>query len=84
MPAVPESLRNGVPVRPQAVSPLRVRKGTPQQECRTSVQPKHAHSAAGSGGAYFLSTFDTDYVLVPGERLEEATTALRLAGHVVD
>lgn len=40
--------------------------------------------AAAGVSIFALSTFDTDYVLVPGERLEEATTALRLAGHVVD
>lgn len=32
---------------------------------------------------FVVSTFDTDYVLVPGERLEAATTALSEAGHPV-
>lgn len=27
------------------------------------------------------STFDTDYLLIPGDRLERARTALRAAGH---
>ncbi|MFW2404672.1 MAG: ACT domain-containing protein [Gammaproteobacteria bacterium] len=33
---------------------------------------------------FVVSTFDTDYVLVPGGRLEDATAALASAGHVVD
>lgn len=33
---------------------------------------------------FVVSTFDTDYVLVPGARLEDATAALARAGHVVD
>jgi uncharacterized protein len=34
-------------------------------------------------GIFALSTFDTDYVLVPGERLEDAVQALVTAGHTV-
>lgn len=32
---------------------------------------------------FALSTFDTDYVLVRAERLEEATRALAAAGHAI-
>jgi hypothetical protein len=32
---------------------------------------------------FAISTFDTDYVLVPAERLEEAQLALSEAGHIV-
>ena len=32
---------------------------------------------------FALSTFDTDYLLVRAEHLEEAVTALRVAGHAV-
>jgi hypothetical protein len=32
---------------------------------------------------FLISTFDTDYVLVKRERLDEATAVLRLAGHDV-
>lgn len=32
---------------------------------------------------FVLSTFDTDYVLVKGERLDDAAEALRRAGHDV-
>ena len=34
-------------------------------------------------GIFALSTFDTDYVLVKGERLSDALAALRGAGHTV-
>jgi hypothetical protein len=34
-------------------------------------------------GVFVLSTFDTDYLLVPGERFEPAVKALRGAGHRV-
>ena len=30
---------------------------------------------------FVVSTYDTDYLLVPGERLDDAVEALRLAGH---
>ncbi|HLN04912.1 MAG TPA: ACT domain-containing protein [Acidimicrobiales bacterium] len=39
--------------------------------------------AAGGVSIFAVSTFDTDYVLVPAERLEDATRALRSAGHTV-
>jgi hypothetical protein len=39
--------------------------------------------AAGGISIFALSTFDTDYLLVSDERLEDATSALRLAGHLV-
>jgi hypothetical protein len=32
---------------------------------------------------FAVSTFDTDYVLVPEARLEKAVAALRAAGHTV-
>ena len=32
---------------------------------------------------FAISTFDTDYVLVPGPKVEEALRALRAAGHDV-
>jgi hypothetical protein len=34
-------------------------------------------------GIFALSTFDTDYVLVPQEKLDRALEALRAAGHTV-
>ncbi|PNY81198.1 ACT domain-containing protein [Deinococcus koreensis] len=34
-------------------------------------------------GIFALSTFDTDYVLVKSERLDDALSALRGAGHTV-
>lgn len=34
-------------------------------------------------GIFVISTFDTDYVLVPGARLEDARRALAAAGHGV-
>jgi hypothetical protein len=37
--------------------------------------------AAAGIGIFVISTFDTDYVLVPGDRLAEATAALEAAGH---
>lgn len=39
--------------------------------------------AAAGVSVFAISTFDTDYVLVPAERLEDATDALRDAGHEV-
>ncbi|MCB0876610.1 MAG: ACT domain-containing protein [Solirubrobacterales bacterium] len=33
---------------------------------------------------FAISTFDTDWVLVPGDRLDDAVAALRAAGHRVD
>ena len=33
---------------------------------------------------FAISTFDTDYLLVPGDQLDRATAALRHAGHKVD
>ena len=37
--------------------------------------------AAADVGIFAISTFDTDYVLVPGARLEAALRALEAAGH---
>jgi hypothetical protein len=37
--------------------------------------------AAASIGIFVLSTFDTDYVLVAGRQLDNATRALTAAGH---
>jgi hypothetical protein len=40
--------------------------------------------AAAGVPVFALSTFDTDYLLVREERLADAVTALRAAGHAVD
>jgi len=37
--------------------------------------------AAADVGIFAISTFDTDYVLVPGRKLEAALLALESAGH---
>jgi uncharacterized protein len=34
-------------------------------------------------GIFAMSTYDTDYVMVPGDRLEDALRALADAGHLV-
>ena len=39
--------------------------------------------AAADIGIFAISTFDTDYVLVPGRKLEAALLALEAAGHRV-
>ena len=39
--------------------------------------------AAAGIGLFVISTFDTDYVLVAGEKLDAAVTALAAAGHRV-
>jgi hypothetical protein len=39
--------------------------------------------AAAEVPIFAISSFDTDYVLVPGERLAEATQAIEAAGHGV-
>jgi len=39
--------------------------------------------AASGVGVFVTSTFDTDYILVPGRQLLDAIEALRDAGHVV-
>jgi len=39
--------------------------------------------AAAGIGMFAISTFDTDYVLVPGRRLADAVRALESAGHRV-
>jgi uncharacterized protein len=39
--------------------------------------------AAAGVGIFVISTFDTDYLLVPGPRLEDAVRALEAAGHRV-
>ena len=39
--------------------------------------------AAAGVGIFALSTFDTDYLLVKADRLDEAITALQRAGHEV-
>ena len=39
--------------------------------------------AAAGIGIFVISTFDTDYVLVPGPRLADAVNALEEAGHRV-
>ncbi|MHC5109755.1 MAG: ACT domain-containing protein [Planctomycetota bacterium] len=40
--------------------------------------------AARKIGVLAICTFDTDYVLVKGEQLVQAVTAIREAGHTVD
>ena len=40
--------------------------------------------AAAGVGIFALSTFDTDYVLVQAHQLDEALSALRIAGHRVE
>jgi hypothetical protein len=48
----------------------------------TGVLAALAGPLAEAGVPLFaLSTFDTDYLLVPGDRLEKASSALRAAGH---
>jgi hypothetical protein len=48
----------------------------------TGVLASLASPLAAAGVPLFaLSTFDTDYLLVPGDRLEEALRALTAAGH---
>ena len=48
----------------------------------TGVLASLASPLAEAGVPIFaLSTFDTDYLLVPGERLEAALAALEAAGH---
>ena len=48
----------------------------------TGVLASLAAPLAEAGVPVFaLSTFDTDYLLVPGERLEQAVNALAAAGH---
>jgi hypothetical protein len=39
--------------------------------------------AAVGVGIFAFSTFDTDYVMVPGTKLETALAALRQAGHTI-
>ena len=39
--------------------------------------------AAAGVPLFAIATFDTDWLLVPGDRLEEAVAALRGAGHAV-
>lgn len=51
----------------------------------TGVLASIAAPLADAGISIFaLSTFDTDYVLVKAEKLEDAAEALRRAGHTVD
>jgi hypothetical protein len=39
--------------------------------------------AAAGISVFIVSTYDTDYVLVPGARVADAVEALRRAGHQV-
>lgn len=39
--------------------------------------------AAAGISVFLVATFDTDYVLVKSEKLEDAAAALRSAGHIV-
>jgi uncharacterized protein len=51
----------------------------------TGVLVSVAVPLADAGVPIFaVSTYDTDYVLVPGARLHDAVAALRAAGHHVD
>jgi hypothetical protein len=51
----------------------------------TGVLESLLRPLADAGVSVFaVSTFDTDYVLVPGRCLEDATTALVQTGHIVN
>ena len=51
----------------------------------TGVLAAIAVPLADAGVPIFaVSTFDTDYVLVPADRIDDAVGALRHAGHIVD
>jgi hypothetical protein len=51
----------------------------------TGILASIATPLAETGISIFaISTFDTDYVLVQAERLDDATDTLRRAGHFVD
>ena len=59
---------------------LRVRG--PLAFSETGVLASLASPLAAAGVPIFvLSTFDTDYLLIPGDRLETALRALATAGH---
>ncbi len=50
----------------------------------TGVLARLAHPLAAAGVPIFVvSTYDTDWLLIPGERLEDAWEALTAAGHRV-
>ena len=56
----------------------------PLEHSLTGVLASIAVPLADAGIPIFaISTFDTDYVLVPGDRLDAAIAALRGAGHAV-
>lgn len=51
----------------------------------TGVLASVATPLAAAGVPIFsIATYDTDVVLVPGERLDDAVAALRAAGHAVE
>ena len=51
----------------------------------TGVLAAIAGPLADAGVSIFaVSTFDTDYVLVPADRIDDTVGALRRAGHIVD
>jgi hypothetical protein len=57
----------------------------PLEFALTGVLAAIATPLAAAGVSIFaLSTFDTDYVLVKGDKLVEAIAALRAAGHEVE
>jgi hypothetical protein len=57
----------------------------PLEHGLTGVLASIAGPLAGAEVAIFaVSTYDTDWVLVPGDRLGDAVAALRAAGHRVE
>ena len=57
----------------------------PLDFAETGILAALAHDLSQAGVSHFaLSTYDTDYLLVPAARLPEARRALREGGHQVD
>jgi hypothetical protein len=51
---------------------------------QTGIIAQLSAALAGAGISIFsVSTYDTDYLLVPGDKVEHAKTALQAAGHTV-
>ena len=74
-----------VPGEAQSSGPWRaLRVAGTLDHALTGVLSSLATPLAEAGIPIFaISSFDTDYVLVPANRLDEATTALGRAGHAV-
>jgi len=76
--AVPAGVRSSGPWRALAVA-------GPLEHSLTGVLAAIATPLADAGVPIFaVSTFDTDYVLVPAERAADAVIVLRSAGHSVE